>query len=194
VDASTITLIAADSLATEGAGTITIYPASPNVFPIFDLIDKTWGFDDLGQTLGCMTEAEALSGDVPVVQIGGGVGDGFIYMLNTTDDDVSTSIDAYSTMELDLGAEYFNLRRLLVRFKAQSSGSAKLTITTNELAAVTDKSLSMVAERTGQGIRRHLIPLNLTDHHMALKLQVDGTGEDLTLIDIGLDISTWMNR
>lgn len=193
VTATTITLISGDSLTDESAGTFTIYPASPNIFPVFDLTDRVWSFDDLGQTLGCMIEAEALSGDVPTVQIGGGIGDGFVYRLNNGTDDVSTAIDAYATMELDIRGQYFNLRRLMLRMRAQSSGDATITITQNDLSNAT-LTKSMIAERTGQGIRRHLIPLNVTDQHISIKFQNNGSGESLGLLDLGFDISVWQNR
>jgi hypothetical protein len=195
VSATTITLIAGDSLSTEAAGTFTIYPASPNVFPVFDLADKTWSFDDLAQTLGCMTDLEALSGNVPIVQAGGGIGDGFVYQLNTGTNDVSTAIDSYATMELDANGEYFNLRRMMLRCKGQSAGNIELTITSNDLTtAVASKTLSMVVERTGQDMRRHLIPLNLTDQHMSVKIQQDTASQEMSLLDIGLDVSIWENR
>lgn len=195
VTATTITLISGDALSNESAGTFTIYPASPNVFPVFDLTDKTWSFDVLGQTLGCMTEVEALSGNVPVVQVGGGVGDGFIYLLNNSDDDVDEAIDSYATMELDAEGKYFNLRRIQFRCKSQSSGNIEATIVNDELAtAVADKNLSMVAERTGQGIRRHLVQTNVNGHHMSLTLRNDGSSEDMVLIDLGLEVFEWENR
>jgi len=194
VTATTITLIASDSLSTEAAGSFTIYPASPNVFPVFDLADKTWAFDDLAQTLGCMAEVEALSGNTPTVQVGGGVGDGFVYQLNYGTNDVGTAIVSHSIMELDANGEYFNLRRLMLRCKAQT-GNIELTITQNDLAtAVVAKTLSMTAERTGQTIRRHLIPLNLTDQHLSIKIEQDGVSEEMSLLDIGFEVAVWENR
>ncbi len=194
VSATTITLIASDSLSTEAAGSFTIYPASPNIFPVFDLTDKTWSFDNPAQTLGCMTDVEALSGNVPVIQAGGGIGDGFVYRLNTGTNDVGTAIDSYTTMELDANGEYFNLRRMMLRCKAQT-GNIELTITQNDLAtAVASKTLSMVAERTGQSIRRHLIPLNLTDQHLSVKIQQDTVSQEMSLLDVGFEVAIWENR
>ena len=48
----------------------------PNVFPVFDLTDKTWSFDSLAQELSCAIEMGAGSGNIPVVQVGGGIDDG----------------------------------------------------------------------------------------------------------------------
>ena len=54
----------------------------PNIFPVYDLVDQVWYFDSPAQELSCMAEVEAASGNVPVVQLGGGIDDGFIYQLN----------------------------------------------------------------------------------------------------------------
>ena len=77
-----------------------------NVFPVFDLTDGSWYFDDLEQALSCMTEVSAGSGNVPVVQMAGGTGDGLVYQSNYGDNDVTTKIDAYVDVELNgLGVE-----------------------------------------------------------------------------------------
>jgi len=56
-----------------------------------------------------MAEVEAASGNVPVVQIGGGVDDGFVYVLNNSNQDVSTAITSYIQMELSEDGEYVHL-------------------------------------------------------------------------------------
>jgi len=55
---------------------------TPNVFPVLDLVDKTWSFDTPAQELSCMLNVDAESGDVATVQVGGGVDDGYVYQLN----------------------------------------------------------------------------------------------------------------
>ena len=100
----------------------------PNIFPVFDLKDKTWSFDSLGQALSCMAEAEAGSGAIPILQVGGGTADGFVYQLNTTDNDVATAIDAYATMEIDGKGEVIRLGEVVVRIKSGSAyGGCTLT-------------------------------------------------------------------
>ena len=172
---------------------------TPNTFLVFDLIDKTWSFDAIGQNLSCMTEVEAASGDIPVLQYGGGTDDGAVYRLNTGTDDVdivdaTTAIDAYVVMEFGGFGEYITLRELLMRVKAQSSGDLNLTITQNAIAAVTDKTLSMTVELATQIIRRHRLPLNITDQLISVKLQNAVAGKSLYLLDVGLSVILWKNR
>jgi hypothetical protein len=89
----------------------------PNVFPVFDLVDKSWSFDVLGQTLSTVSECGAGSGQDPVVQIGGGTGDGTVYILNSGTNDVDTAVDSFATMEIDAKGLVVNLREMVLRFK-----------------------------------------------------------------------------
>ena len=81
----------------------------PNVFPVYDLKDKTWSFDVLGQNLSCLTECEAGSGNIPTLQIAGGQEDGTVYQLNYGLNDVNEAVDSYAQMELNLNGEIINL-------------------------------------------------------------------------------------
>lgn len=96
---------------------------SCNVFPVYDIEDKTWSFDNPTQEFSCMTEIEAASGDVTILSVAGGVDDGTVYQANygTTDD--GTDIFGYATMEIDGdGAE------ILVRdFISRQSGGLTIT-------------------------------------------------------------------
>ncbi len=98
-----------------------------NIFPVYDLIDKTWTFDSLGQPFSCMTQIEAATGNISVLQVGGGTNDGFIYRSNAeTNNDVNTAIDSYATMEIDGHGDYINMREMTLRIK---SGEGTCTIT-----------------------------------------------------------------
>lgn len=157
----------------------------PNIFPVFDLIDSCWYFDVLAQELACMCECEAESGDAPIVQVGGGIDDGFVYQLNYGTNDVATAITSYVQMELNGVGEYLFLRELLVRMEAQASGNLDLIITKNALTGVT-KTLSMVVETASQIVRRHRVDLNMMDQLLTLKFQSDGAAELLSLYDLAL--------
>lgn len=101
---------------------------TPNIFPVFDVKDKTWSFDVLGQQLSCVEEVEAASGNVSVLQVGGGVADGTVYQLNTTNSDVSTAINAYATLEIDGKGEVIHIGEMVIRLKSGSSyGGCTLT-------------------------------------------------------------------
>uniref|UniRef100_A0A6M3J6A4 Uncharacterized protein n=1 Tax=viral metagenome TaxID=1070528 RepID=A0A6M3J6A4_9ZZZZ len=85
----------------------------PNVFPVYDLTDSAWMFD-VGQGLSSMCEVEAGSGDVTVLQCGGGSADGLIHLLNTGTTDNGTEIVPYAQMELDGGGLIMNLREMIL--------------------------------------------------------------------------------
>ncbi len=165
----------------------------PNVFPVFDLKDKEWSFDNLGQPLSCMTEVEAASGNIPVLQLGGGTADGTVYLLNNSANDVSTAIDAYATMELDGRGEKINLRELLTRVKAQSAGNLTVIPYKNGVAQ-TALTLSMVAENANEASRRHRTQLNLTGNHLALKFQNAVASQDLYLYDAGVEFYAYSGQ
>jgi hypothetical protein len=156
----------------------------PNVFLAFDLVDKTWGFDNLGQELSCAIEMGAGSGNVPVVQVGGGIDDGLVYLLNTGTNDVSTAVNAYATLEVDLQGLVFTLREMLLRIKAQT-GDITLTPYINSIAQ-TAKTLSQAADVTNRTQRRHLFNLDLTGYHVSLKIAHNTVSESMLLEDFGL--------
>jgi hypothetical protein len=156
----------------------------PNVFPVFDLIDKTWSFDTPAQELSCAIEMGAGSGNLPVVQVGGGIDDGLVYLLNTGLNDVVTPINAYTTIEVDLKGAVFVIREMMLRVKAQT-GNITLTPSINSIAQ-TAKTISMLAEITNQTMRRNLFNLNLIGDHISLKLAHGTASESMLLVDFAL--------
>lgn len=170
-----------------------IYSSTPNLFPVFDLTDKTWGFDVLGQNLLCMVNVEAGSGNVPVVQVGGGCADGLIYQLNTTTNDVDTAIDSYATMELNSNGEYVQLDEMLLRMEAQAAGNTTLTFTKNSISAGT-KTLSMMVEVATQTIRRHRFNLNICDQNISVKIQHNTASQNCGLLDVGFRTQLYKER
>ena len=175
----------------------------PNIFPVFDLIDKTWSFDSPAQELSCMTEVESgaaftidsITYDPAVIQVGGGVDDGFVYQLNVGKNDVSTAIDGYLTMELNSGGEFIQLNEVMVRAKAvaTSAGDITVTFTKNTISAGT-KTLSMSPEIATQTIRRHRFPLNICDQNISVKLQNNAAAKKMELLDMGLRMEIYEER
>lgn len=94
-----------------------------NVFPIYDLTDHEWLFDLPGQSLASSCEVEAASGNLPVLQCGGGVADGLVYRLNYGTTDNGVEIDSFATMEIDGGGLVINLKDMII----SKSGSMLLT-------------------------------------------------------------------
>jgi hypothetical protein len=101
----------------------------PNVFLVMDVKTGAWGYDSLTQEFSCHTEVEAASGQYPVLQIAGGVDDGFVYLTNSGTQDVTTSFNASVTLEYDgMGHDLF-LDEIVVRV----SGSCTLTPTADSI-------------------------------------------------------------
>ena len=165
----------------------------PNVFPVFDLTDKVWYFDVLAQELSCITEIEADSGNIPVLQVGGGTDDGTVYLLNTGANDVSTGIDSFITMELNARGEYLLLQEVMMQMEAQNHGDVSVEFTKNSIQAGS-KSLPMTPELPLQTVRRHRFQLNIEDQNISIKIKNDGIGEDMQLLSLGVKTSLYKER
>ncbi len=162
----------------------------PNVFPVYDVKDKSWSFDVLEQPLACMIEAEAASGSVTVVQLGGGTADGFVYVLNSGTNDVSHEIDSFVTSEIDGKGEILHMNELLLRAKVQSAGNITVTPSLNSIAQ-TALTFSQTAETANQTIRRHRTNTNLIGQHISLKVQHNTVSESCQLLDIGTALEVY---
>ena len=166
----------------------------PNIFPVLDLKDMVWYFDTLGQGLSCAEEVEGASGDVTVIQVGGGIADGTVYQLNYGQNDVSTAVDTAITLELNGAGEYILLSELVLRCKVQTAGNISLTIKANDVTKVNAKALSMITEVAGQAIRRHRMNLNIQDQHISIRLRHNTVSQDMYLYDIGVRTELWDRR
>jgi len=182
-------------LATGGTATV-------NVYLFFDLTDKTWSADVLGQGLACATEVEAGSGDVPIIQVGGGIADGLVYRLNTGTNDVDANhpIASYTQQEFSGAGEYLNLRELVLQTKASVvpdpvvANNAELTISANGIAKITAKDLDMNAENVGEIVRRHRVPMNIMSQHISVKINHDTASKEMYLESLGLSFAKWVGR
>ena len=172
-----------------------IVPGKPNVFPVFDLTDKTWSFDTPAQELSCMAEIEAGSGDIIVLQVAGGIDDGFVYLLNNGTNDVSTAIDSFFIMELNARGEYLNLVEMLLRAEAIAASAGDITVTfTRNTISAGSKTLSMSPEITNQTIRRHRFDLNIEDQNISIKVQNDDASKEMRLLDMGVKTDIYKAR
>jgi len=153
-----------------------------NTFLTYDLKDQQFSFDSLEQPLACALEVEAASGSIPVLQVGGGTADGFVYLLNNGLNDVAHEIDSYVTLELDGDGDILQIDELLMRMKVQSAGNVTVTPSLNSIAG-TAFTLAQTAETATQTIRRHKKPLNLTSQHISVKIQHNTVSESCYLED-----------
>ena len=167
-----------------------------NIFPVLDLTDKTWSFDTLGSNLSCMTEVEAASGNTSILQYGGGVSDGFIYRLNTGTNDIvganptTTAISSSVTIEISIKNYILQLRRLVLRMKAQTAGDCTVTLYRRGVAASSTLTLTMLADITGDTSRRHDVGIkSLKGDQLSINFANAVASQSLYLLDFGLEIS-----
>ena len=158
----------------------------------FDLTNKCFYADSYGQELSCMTEVEAASGAIAVLQYAGGTDDKAVYRINTgTDDidiaDVTTAIDGYVTIELNRYAFCLYLREVLLRVKVQAAGDVTITPSRNTREG-TALTLSMLAETASDATRRHKVGVNVQDQNISLKIQNATAAEGLALLDYGVEL------
>ncbi|KKN32403.1 hypothetical protein LCGC14_0814210 [marine sediment metagenome] len=155
----------------------------PNTFPVYNLTTGTWSFDELGHPLSCGGEVEAASGDIPILQVAGGVNDGTVYRLNTTINDVDTAIDAYAQMEIDYEALVLQLDEFVLRVKGQAEGDALVTAYENGIEKSED-IVSMVVRNDGEEHRRERLDADLQGDHISLKFQNNVLSQSLYLLDL----------
>jgi hypothetical protein len=161
-----------------------------NVFPVYDLADKTWSFDVLGQKFACLTEVEAGSGNIPVLQLGGGQEDGTIYQSNYGLNDVNEAIHTFTKMELNYNGEVLNLQEFLIRFSAQEYGEVIIEFLKNNLHEMF-KTVSMLPEKPGQIIKRERFNLNITDQNISIKISAGEFNTEMELIEMGMITNVW---
>lgn len=161
-----------------------------NTFLFFDLVDKVFMYDTHGQNISCMAEVEASSGNIPVLQYGGGTDDGTVYRLNTGTNDVdiaavTTAIDASITIEFGYEGLLLSLRELLARMKVQAAGDITVTPYVNE-AAGTDMTLTMTAKTAGDASRRHRTGMKLQGDSISLRFRNAVASQEMVIYDIGV--------
>ena len=165
----------------------------PNTFPVYDLKTRSWSFDSLGHALSCAAEVEAASGDIPILQVGGGTADGTVYQLNTTSNDVSTAIDAYAQMEIDYNGLMLQIDEVILRVAGQTVGDVVVTPKLNDIDQMT-ATLPMTKRNDGEEHRRERFDVNLLSDHIGVKFQNDVASETLYLEDVSYNINVVKER
>ena len=125
---------------------------------------------------------EAASGNIPVLQCGGGVDDGTLYLCNNGLNDVTTAIDSYVTAEFDSGGDILQFDGLMLRMKTQSAGSVTVTPYLNSIAG-TAKTLAQTVETASETIRRHTDGMDIRSQHISLKFQHNTKDQSAYLLD-----------
>jgi len=160
----------------------------PNIFLVYDLRDKEWMTDTPAQALSFITDIEAASGDVPVLSVGGGAATGKTYLLNNSDDDVSTPVDADVIMELGLNGLAFRIRDEILIAKAQTVGNITRTIARNTNSSfIHGQALSMVVDAANDVmVRRRLTDVNVEGNHLSVRWRNNNLSEKMYLLKYNL--------
>lgn len=161
-----------------------------NTWLVYDIADGSWGTDTLGQALTCAAEIEAGSGNVSVLQVGGG-SDGFIYLLNTGLNDVgatTVAVNAYCVIEVDGGGLKQDIKTMQLRCKAQAAGDITQSVAYNGNSSYGDSNtLSMLAVTANDTYRYNDFPVNRRlEDHVSLKFTHNTVSEEVLLLDIAL--------
>jgi hypothetical protein len=157
-----------------------------NVTLVYDLITNEFGKDSYANGLACECEVEAGSGNVPMIQLGGGQGDGTIYVLNTGADDLSTAVSSYVDVVLNYNGLIRRVYDFLIRNSTQSAGSMTITpyfkgVVQSDVA----KTLALTAESANEVVRRHRFNVNWVESTMYFRVAHSATGESFYILDWG---------
>jgi hypothetical protein len=174
---------------TTGTGT------NNNVFLVYDLILGEFMCDTYANNFTCEYECDATYGVAPIVRLGGGQSNGFIYILNSGLNDVTTAISGEVDIELNNRGKVIRDGEMILRVKTQSAGNMTLTPYRNGVSdSGKAKTLALTAERTGDRIRRHRIPLNFVDQNTTVKLTHATASESWYLLDWGAYIQEYTEQ
>ena len=158
-----------------------------NKWLVYDLRLTEFMEDNYTPALACMCEAEAASGNVPILQIGGGTADGFVYLLNSTTSDVAAAIDSFVIVEYNSAGLMIVQQEMIVRVKTQAAGDMTITIYSNGISA-SSMTKTLTAETANDRIRRHRfnLPQSIKDSNISIKYQHNTTAESFYLLDWGV--------
>ena len=150
-----------------------------NIFPVYDLTDKVWTFDDFEQKPSCMAEVEADSGGVHTIQMAGGVGTGFVYQSNYGDNDVTTAISAFADIQLNADGAEIGLRELVLTAKTGTGLTITPTIDGTDGTTITETALTKV---------RNKYSLNSQGTNIKVRIGNSTASESMHLFSIGAKI------
>lgn len=166
-----------------------------NVFLVYDIVTKEFTTDSYQYPLSCECECEAASGNVPMIQLGGGQADGKVYILNSGLNDISTAVDAYVIVQINEAGSVVRDSEMIVRTKAQSAGTMTITPYYNgNIQSGLAKTLSLTPETTSELIRRHKFTINFKNQNIALKIQHNTAGESFYLLDYALSLEDYTEQ
>lgn len=164
----------------------------PNKFFVFDTVGDTWHEDELGQPLSSIFEVDGASGDIPVLQYGGGQ-DGYVYRLNTTNDDVSTAIDKSIKIELDGEGYRIRLGGMAFVLKDQTAGDITVDVYVNGAATPVYTSARSMISSIG-AYKGHRFNCHIEGDHLTIRLRNNTSNQPVYLLEHGYDINKIENN
>lgn len=161
-----------------------------NKFFTLDPLSGEWTTDVRAQDIYCFAEADAESGNLAVVQIGGG-SDGYVFRINdpASQNDISTAVDASITVEINGNGDRITINRDSVRCKVQAAGSITRTIMADGNPTVRDtKTLVMTAKVTNDVYRRHFKSNRVVGDHISIKWRHNTVSQSCHFLDFGVEV------
>ncbi len=171
-------------------GLATSGTTTANKFFIYDLKDKAWSFDVLGQKLASCTEIEADSGNINILQVGGGTTDGFVYQTNNSLNDVGVAVNSFCDMEMGGNGNRLRFLELLVRCKSQTVGNLTVEIALNANTGFSDAvTIAMQPDTVNDEYSRNRDAVNeIVAHHFTLRWKNNAVSQSLYLLDYSVNI------
>lgn len=166
-----------------------------NVFLVYDILTHEFSVDSYQYPLSCECECDAASGNVPVVQLGGGQADGTVYVLNSGTNDVSTAVSSYVTIEFNNRGGILRDAEMIIRAKTQAAGNMTITPYYNGvIQSSLAKTLSLVANNANERMIRHRFPLNFKDQNISVKIAHNTASEGFYLLDYGIALEEYLEQ
>lgn len=161
-----------------------------NKFFIYDPTTNEWTVDVLTQPLSCMFEVEAETGNLIVLQMGGGQ-DGYVRQLNTTLDDESTAVHAKARVEINANGHRIRINKDTLRCKVQAAGKIVRTIMADGNPTVRDtKDLTMTAKNANDVYRRHYKKNKVDGDHISIEWSHNELGKSCHFLDFGVEVES----
>jgi len=172
----------------------------PNTFPVFDLEDGTWSFDNIINSslkLTCALQCEAATGQYPILHIGAGAAGG-VFLLNTGVLDDVYAVNLALRLEMNHVGFLLNLREVTMRTGVENSGTfLKYVFLNGKFDSPPSETFSLVAVESGDITVRHRI-LERAYQETNISVQILANSTDaptgIFLYDLNLDSEYEMNQ
>jgi hypothetical protein len=181
-----------------------------NIFPVFDLVTKTWSFDTYATGISCMANIDSGSGAKPVMQVGGDVSRGKVMILNNNTNFDNGTGDIRTFLNIVLTHKGLNLvlREMAIRLQAMLAVTGVVPAVYPgydnplQITFVQDQKESeavacqkdMTPEFSGQNSRRHYFTLNQVGNIVEIRIENSYNAYPMGLYDLGLKVDTWTQR